>query len=334
MGAPTQKDVAERARVSVATVSYVLSGRRDRTRPSSPAVVARVRQAAEELGYRPSRAARSLRSRRTRLVAVAHHLPLSPWTIEVMEQFDEVAAEHGYHQVTIPYRPDATSLDRMEELLTDGLADANVLFAHPSVTADRLARLVASGGPLLVVGNRDAAGANVLWQDQAAAVRQAVHHLVGSGCRRILCLRTDAHDTRADTFAETMRELGHPDPWGCVRTVDWHAPTTVRSPDLTAHHVLAEADPPDAMLATADRVAISLLWAALNRGIPVPDELRIIGMGNIEGSADTIPPLTTLGVDRPDYRPPMRHLLRRIDDPDVEPRTFELLWTLIRRASA
>jgi DNA-binding LacI/PurR family transcriptional regulator len=89
------KMVAERAGVSIATVSFVLSGRRGGQLAASPSTTERVRAAAAELGYRPNQAARAIRTGRSGLVLLSlHHLD-DPWCQSVSRAVN--AATAGLH---------------------------------------------------------------------------------------------------------------------------------------------------------------------------------------------------------------------------------------------
>lgn len=150
--APTQRDVAERAGVSVATVSYIVSGRRDRPNPAARGVTDRVRQAMDELEYRPQRAGRVLQSRRTDLIAVAGYAPLNPWALDVITQVEEVADLHGMGVVILRYGTDGRSVDRAEELLGDGIADASVILFTQAFGSARLKRIGDLRLPTLAFG--------------------------------------------------------------------------------------------------------------------------------------------------------------------------------------
>ena len=119
----TMRDVAERAGVSIATVSFLLND----TKPVTPATRARIEQAMAELGYRRNVVARALASRRTRIIAMAypaleHRFGMS--TAEFFTAAAERARAQEYHLVLWPVGNDGVEL---RELLGQGLVDGVVL---------------------------------------------------------------------------------------------------------------------------------------------------------------------------------------------------------------
>src|SRR6185503_11533664 len=90
-GAITIKDIAKRARVSTATVSYVLNG----TRPVSPERHGRVMEAIAELQYRPNAAAQSLRRRQTRTIGLGVPDNSNPFFAEVAKGVEDAGFEAG-----------------------------------------------------------------------------------------------------------------------------------------------------------------------------------------------------------------------------------------------
>jgi hypothetical protein len=98
---PTIRDVAEKAGVSLTTVSYVLSGRHGGTTRISQPTQDRVQDAAHELGYVPNQAARGMRRGRTDVVAVAIRDLESPWDRAVATAAARILPQHGYQPVIL-----------------------------------------------------------------------------------------------------------------------------------------------------------------------------------------------------------------------------------------
>lgn len=334
----TQADVARAAGVSVATVSYVASGRRDRKIAATPEITRRVLTVMRQLDYRPARSGRVLARNRTDLVAVAVAAPFNPWSLELITQIEEVAARRGLGVIIQRYGHTADALDRVESQLVDGIADAAVVLGSGDIATSRLRRIGARV-PLLVVGESyRPRGYDVMIQREHDAVRQAAEHLVGLGVRRPAFIAGQSvHATRRrhDAFVEVFREHGYPEP--AVEVVD-HDPD-VFSGFLDARHLATELldrprdRRPDAIMANSDRAAIATLFAALQLGIKIPDELRIIGSGNIPEASRLTPGLTTVGVETEAYRPVIDRLLDRIKNPTTA-RTLVVPWRLIVRDTA
>lgn len=328
---PTQSDVARLAGVSVATVSYVASGRGNRKSPATAETAARVRAAMAELDYVPARAGRVLARARTDLIAVCTYSLLTPKAAELITTVEDTAAAHDLGTVVLRHGSDG-ALQRVEAQLLDGLADAAVVLGD-GFGAERLAR-VARRIPILAIGESYRPdGFDVVTQAESQAMAEAADHLIGLGVRRPVFLGA-ADSARRAEFGRRFSERGLPAP-GLLDHDDNHfAPFFDSRP---AAFQLLDQQPgerPDAVLAHSDRAAISTLWAALQLGIAVPDELRIIGVGNIADGRTVSPALTTVGVDAAEFSGPVRSLLERIDGPAGAGREFCLPWRLILRETA
>ena len=324
--------------VSVATVSYVASGRRDRKIPATPEITQRVLSVMRQLDYSPARSGRVLARSRTDLVAVAAYAPFNPWSLELITQVEEVAARRGLGVIIQRYGHTVDALARVEGQLVDGIADAAVLLGSGEIPRSRLRRIGARV-PLLVVGESyRPQGYDVMIQQEQAAVRQAAEHLVALGVRRpafIAGQSVSATRGRHDAFVEVFREHGYPE--AAVEVVE-HRPD-VFSGFLDARHLATELldrphhQRPDAIMANSDRAAIATLWAAMQLGIGIPDDLKVIGSGNIPEASQLTPGLTTVGVETEAYQPVIDRLLDRIEHPTTA-RTLVVPWRLIVRGTA
>lgn len=335
----TQADVAKEAGVSVATVSYVASGRRDRKNAATPEITRRVLAAMEKLDYTPARAGRVLARSRTGLIAVVTHAPFNPWALGVINLLEEIAAEHDLAVIIQHYGHGAGATDRIEQHLLEGIADAALVigagFASPRL------RRVGRHIPVLVMNETTRPGGfDVMLQQEEAAARVAGEHLIELGVRRPAFLlhghTRGGRQQRLDGFRSAFIDHGFAA----------QAITVAEDTDqafagfLDARHIATElldrpaGKRPDAIMAHSDRAAISTIWAATQLGISIPQELKVIGAGNIvEGSA-LRPALTTIGNEVDEFRPVLARLIARIDDPTIKTGTVNVPWRLIARDSA
>ncbi len=334
----TQSDVAKLAGVSVATVSYVANGRRpDRKIAATPEVTERVLEAMRQLDYRPRRAGRVLARNRTDLVAVVAHTPFTPWGMDLITEVEEAAAERGLGMIILRYGHAEKAIDRVESLLTDGLADAAVILGAREFSAARAHR-IGNRIPTLITGEwYRPRRFDVMLQHEAAAVREAAEFLVRRGVRRpaFLAVPVGEPSHRREAFTAAFRE--HRYPASAITVAD-------RPKELTgfldarsqATELLDQPARrrPDAILAHSDRAAISAVWAAMQLGVSVPDELKIIGIGNIPEGTEITPALTTIGTETSAYRPMIDRLIDRIDAPEVPTRSISVPWRLIVRGTA
>ncbi|MEW9548173.1 LacI family DNA-binding transcriptional regulator [Nonomuraea sp. NPDC050783] len=333
---PTARQVAELAGVSVATVSYVLSGR---DRPVAAETRQRVLDAARRLGYTPNQAARSLRKRRTqRVCLVLSSLGGVPSDERLATDLHEMADARGYSVVTLAVYSEARA-KAAADVLRGGIADGALV----NVAADHLTRallgdLAGTGLPTVVLSNEDGpAGCDVVRTPETEACQEAVEHLLAEGRRRIAFL---AHRHELYRDRPVGRILGY------TRALDRHGvPESERivltgaddrvAAYQTATELLRSATRPDAIFASSDRAAISAIWAARDAGLRVPDDVAIVGVGNIDEGLITRPQLSTVGPLRHDYTDVVRLLFDRLQAEEALPdREVVRPWTFLRRGSS
>jgi DNA-binding LacI/PurR family transcriptional regulator len=126
---PTIRDVAEKAGVSLTTVSYVLSGRHGGTTRISLPTQDRVHLAVRELGYVPNQAARGMRRGRTDVVAVAIGDLETPWNRALATAAARILPQHGYQPVILLGEP-------WRQFMLSGGADGVIVGAVPGDTAE------------------------------------------------------------------------------------------------------------------------------------------------------------------------------------------------------
>jgi DNA-binding LacI/PurR family transcriptional regulator len=286
------REVAQRAGVSITTVSQVFSGKR----PVAPDTRRRVLRAAKALHYRPSRAARSLATGRAMTIGL--HFPfegdsfvLNPYFPALLQGLSAAAAEAGYGFLLIP-----ASLDDfpLRELVGGRRLDG-VIAADPETADPLIPRLVRLHVPLVTTG-RYLPDPNLPWvdNDHAGAIRALFRHLDEQGYERPALL---SHRGRfsyirdiEDSFTEEVRKRD--------------LPVLIRSaPDLSeeqgytaALRLLERREPPDVIIAAVDRQAVGVLRAARELGVRVPQELGVVGEGDTVLARHSHPPLTSVGV--------------------------------------
>jgi LacI family transcriptional regulator len=146
---PTLRDVAVQAGVSVATVSYVLSGRRDRVRPVADQTRARILAAVAAVGYQRNHAGRSLRRNRTELVGVVYPPPDSPWLGELVEQLHSSAIDRTYAVISLPVGPDDNT-ESVLRVLREHYIDGAILAPEHYLVAEEISQLAGHGLALVV----------------------------------------------------------------------------------------------------------------------------------------------------------------------------------------
>jgi LacI family transcriptional regulator len=294
---PTIKDVAELAKVSTATVSYVLNGTGTITLETRQ----RVLDAVATLDYRPNHAARSLRtrSRTLGLVLPAGAAGLAdPALAELAAGLAEAAAEANYFLIVAAASPERDEAALLDELVRSGRVDGLVLL-DPLIDDGRAAMLSARSVPFALAGpSTGACLATAAPIDLAGGVQTALRHLIGLGHRRIalIALPADLAESEQAFLAYSMAleaagiEL---DPLLIVE-----AGVSQDDGMAATQELLTLPDPPTAILAASDALAFGAMHALRDAGLTVGADISVIGCGDLPLAAHIHPALTTLRVPR------------------------------------
>jgi LacI family transcriptional regulator/LacI family repressor for deo operon, udp, cdd, tsx, nupC, and nupG len=292
----TIKDVARRAQVSTATVSYVLNG----TGAVTEATRRRVLEAVEALNYHPHHAARSLRTRARTLGLI---LPAGspgladPALAELVAGLAEGAAALDHYLLLASTGPETVEVELALELVATNRVDGLVLL-DPQVDDARVAGLMAVEAPCVCAGPPVAPGCPAIGYDFEGGARAATRHLLALGHRRIgmIALPSDlaASEPFTEGYLQALDRAGlAPDPALVVE-----AGTAVDDGITAMQELLALPEPPTAVLAAGDALAFGAMHALRDAGLAAGRDLSLIGMGDLPLAAHTDPPLTTLRAPR------------------------------------
>jgi len=324
---PTIRDVAERAGVSIATVSRVLNDRAD----VSVETRERVREVARSVGYTADPSARALVTQRTQLVAVvvgdnAGHRDLSLLFFgHVLAAISRRLARAGYDALLL--QPAELGLHhRFDAAILIGV-DGN----DPLVTDLWVRSLPYVGVDVRVGGRRNA----FVGSDHAAGVRLALAHLYELGHRRIAHVagarNTVAGSDRIAAFRREARVLGLDLPDEYVREADF---SSAGGYDATSA-LLALAERPTAILAASDLMALAALQAIRDAGLQPGDDVAVVGFDDIEAASLAHPPLTTIRQNREKLGTiAAERALELIQHADLRPSDTLLPVELVVRASS
>ncbi|MEE7502579.1 LacI family DNA-binding transcriptional regulator [Methylobacterium mesophilicum] len=311
----TIKDVARRAGVSFQTVSLVLNHPEKVARTTRETIEAAMR----DLDFVPSLAARSLRKKPSRSIACVFSVGAQPYDDTsglmqethqglVLQTFAAVTDQHGY---TLTHRrwnsDDPDGLTRISSLVSEARVDGIVVFADRR-NDPLIAMLQAKRFPFVVFG-LDVPGTHFAVRAERDAVYEAVRYLAQTGSRAICFFKGERDGRRLRTVTERLRgyrealaEAGLPPCDDLVVPCDWNSESGYRvtldlldrsaKPDA----IVSDAIVPDAIVAANDRVAFGVLKALHDRGVRVPDDIRVVGFDNFVQGAYTIPSLTSIEV--------------------------------------
>ena len=322
---PTMEDVAARVGVSRALVSVVFRG----APGASASTRERVLAAAEEIGYRPDLAARTLASTRSRVLGVMLTVH-NTFHADLVEAMYTEAEEVGYDLVLSAHAPTRHSEKAVGALLGHR-CDALVLLG-PETSAGFLEEL-AGRVPVVSVGRRfPGTRVDIVTTAEGLAVRQALDHLRSMGHRDIAHLDGGGGAgsvERVSAYRDWMRRGG----------LDQHV--RVLPGDHTeacgaeaARRLLAEGHVPTALLASNDRSAIGFLDAITRAGVRVPEDISLVGYDDIPLAGLAHIQLTTIRQDSVGLaREAVRLAIERLEKPSLPPRSSVLEPELIVRGT-
>jgi LacI family transcriptional regulator len=288
----TIKDVARHAKVSFTTVSHVIN----ETRPVAAETAERVRQAITELGYKPSDVARALKSKRTRIIGMIVTSSTNPFFAAVTGGVERACFERGYSLMLCNSDDVAERLSGYLDILFAKRIDGLVVMTT-NASPEFLRRLAEIRDvPVVAIDSASDVASAVVNDDSAAGGALVADFVVERGFERIGVLAGPAGHPRAEErmagFADRLARRGI----GLDADLVLRLPMTIEAGNAGAARLLAlPADRrPDVLFCFNDLMAIGALHAAHDAGLAVPADLSVIGYDDIEFSAHTIPPLTTV----------------------------------------
>jgi len=324
--------VAQRAGVSVATVSRCLNDKR-----VSPAAEQRIRGAIKELSYSPNRVARSLRSQKTMTLGMIIPDITNPFFPAVVSGVEETARASRFALILFNAGEDEERewecLNVLQALRCDGV----LLIMAPEGPnhARRRAQFQQLELPIVYVDRAPDFVADSVIADNLHSSQDAVRHLLTLGHRRIGVVTADlavsVHRDRLEGYRRALRDAGlTPDP-----ALEARAKPTVADGYAATAQLLARAERPTALFVTSNRLTMGVMAAIEAHGFRCPQDLSVIGYDNYEWHDVYHPKMTT--VSQPTYLMGARAtelLIRRIGDAHPGPAQQMLLKsTLIIRES-
>jgi LacI family transcriptional regulator len=326
---PTLVTVARVAGVSVASASRALNGR-----SVTPDVQRKVLAAAEQLGYMPDTAARSLRERRTRQLAFAVADIGNPFYVTMMSGIESHTRGQGYrllvHSTGGDPADEVSLIESMSRRYVDGL-----IITPLRVTDALLRALARSASPIVVATNLpEGSLVDSIRTDNASGVELAVRHLLASGRRRLAMVNgppdTMPGAVRGRAFQEALAAAGMAiDPASIECATDF----THTAGRAAAQRLLGRTQP-DAVMCANDLIAVAVIRALAEIGRCVPDDVAVAGMDDTELAEFHLPSITSVSLEAAALgKAAARMLLDRITDPDLPLRREVIAPRLVVRES-
>lgn len=334
---PTLKDIARVAGVSAVTVSYVLNGRKQGPDRISSETRERVLNAAHSLNYVPNMIARDLQRKATQRICLSIPRLGVPTYDDIAEQIQNAASAAGYHMIVNLSR-DASEEAEIIKQVQSGLADGLVLILERQ-SKDSLVPLIhtlTNAGVALVVFDNDLEpnGFDVVKNTDLEACYDGVCQLLQSGRSRVACLAlTDSKGVlheRVNSYYQALQDKGlNARPDFVVTGAETRGQAYLKTREL-----LALEPPPDAIFACTDVAALSAIRAIQDAGLKVPQDIAVLGAGNIIEGELSNPALSSIGPDEHNYGVIFDFLLSRLEaKKPLAGRELVTSWSLKTRNS-
>ncbi|MBE7552873.1 MAG: LacI family DNA-binding transcriptional regulator [Anaerolineales bacterium] len=293
----TIKDVAAHAGVSYQTVSRVIN--------NQPGVVEstrqRIEQAIVELNYRPNLAARSLPRHRSNIIGLivpydAVYLFRDPNLLAQISSIDAEANACGYNLLLSTAAGSDNGLDAYKRFVRNRVADGALVVETAAGAAGN--QLLSQNNYFYVSLGYDLSHTRKYFvhADDRRGANEATRHLLHKGHRRIgiingpLIGAVGATQERLTGHLEALAEANIVfDP--CLMV---YGDYTRPSGQKATEKLLALPDPPTAIFAFNDRMAMGAVWMLKSAGLRVPEDIAVVGFDDIPTAADFSPPLTTV----------------------------------------
>lgn len=282
------RDVAERAGVSVGTVSRVING----NSAVRPVLRSRVETAIRELGYRPNALAQSLRRQRSHTLGLVIPDITNPFFGELAMHIESAAAKSGYSLILCNSMNAREEEEVYVQTLADRRVDGLILVASAGTrTLPRPRRIP------IVLADRELAGADLVASDHRGGAMLAVEHLTGLGHEVIACVAGPQDLSpavqRYEGYAAVVTAR-----FGAVG-LDLADYVAFGSFDYQtgfegAMALLRRRPRPTAIFASSDQQAIGALRACADLGLKVPGDISIVGFDDIPLAQLVKPRLTTV----------------------------------------
>ena len=293
--AVTIRDVARQAGVSLSTVSQVLNGRPGY---ASATTRDRVLEVARELGYRPNALARGLVTSRTGTLGLVITDITRAFFTQVVGSIEQVASQQGYSVLLAcadGIQPEQTAIETFLDKRVDGII---CMSSTVETSTEHIFQVTRLGIPLVVI-NRPlhTSELNQIAWDDVEIGRRATEHLIGLGHRRIAHV-SGLHDAegrrsaadRITGYQQALAAAGIPhDPSLIVEgRYDYQAAFAA------CGRLFDRPNPPTAVFAASDSMAVAIVNALHRRGLRVPDDVSVVGANDDQFAVHVEPPLTTV----------------------------------------
>ncbi len=322
---PSIIDVAQRAGVSIATASRVISRS---TYPVSEITRQKVLKAAQELNYTPNSLARSLRTQRSNLIAVLVGDNTDPYFAEIARGVEEVANEHDYLTIICNAERDPKKEIHYLRSLKD-YRIGGVIFAGGGLTIpghieqlETLVQEMRQRGTGIITLAQHTLHVPSVQVDNFEGAKKMTTRLITAGHRRIAFVAGPSNllvaNVRLQGYMTALVESGYPiDP-----TLILSGNFTLQGGEQAIHRIkyLEAKQRPTAIFGANDETAFGILLGLRKQGLRVPTDVEVCGFGDLPFAQLVVPSLTTVHIPLRDLgRTGANELLALLNNEEIAP---------------
>ena len=325
----TIRDVAEKAGVSIATVSRVLN----KQVSVSPTTRAKVEKAINELNYQPNYLGRNLRRAETKIILVILQNISNPFYSKVVEGIEDLGHKNGYNIMICNTDSEPDRERSYLDLLINRLVDG-VILMEPEIDSEELSR-IGSNFPIVQCSeykeNTDIPHISI---DNVAAGYTAVNHLIKLGHNRIGMIsgynRLLSAIQREKGYKQALEEAAIKHDPDLIKYGSYGFTGGLRA----ARDFLQMENAPTAIFAISDITAIGAIRAIKEVGLSIPEDVAVVGFDNTSIASMYDPQLTTISQPRYDLgKVSMQILLDLIKNREISSKEIYMEHELIIRES-
>ncbi|MBS1489280.1 MAG: LacI family DNA-binding transcriptional regulator [Bacteroidetes bacterium] len=314
----TIKDIARELGISPSTVSRALKDHPDISVETKKAVNA----LAEKLNYQPNIVALNLRQKKTNTIGVIIPEIVHFFFSTVISGIEDVAYQAGYNviitQSNESYEREMTDLKALFNSRVDGML---LSLSRETINFDHIESLISKGVPIVFYDRMyDSPHTSKVIVDDYAGAKEAVLHLIDQGWKKIAHLMAAPNlkisTDRLKGYEDAMQESGLKSNKEWV--VECHSGTFEEGKRATKK-LLALPNPPDAIFANNDPMAMGAMMAIKDKGLKIPNDIAVVGFSNWFFGELLEPSLTT--VDQPGFemgQEAARLLIKQIESKDKD----------------
>ncbi len=298
---PSIVDVAERAGVSIATASRVMSGS---TYPVSDSTRQKVLKAAGELSYAPNSLARSLKAQQSKLIAVMVGDNADPYFAEVTRGVEEVANEHGYLTIICNTDRDPVKelsyLQTLQDYRADGVIFAGSGFSEPGYPEkiEALAQQMMKRGAAIITLSQHTIQAPSVQIDNFKGAKDMTAYLMALGHRRIAFVtgpvNLTAANIRLQGYMAALTEAGIIIDPSLLITGNFTHTSGEQAARIIAQ--MPATQRPTAIFAANDEAAFGLMIGLRRLHYRIPEDISVCGFGDLPMARSVFPALTTVHI--------------------------------------